>query len=222
MNRFILILMSAVILNFTGNGSVLCDDKKIVRVASFSKGSKNGWEQKKFVNNTVYQLIKLDNATVLEADSHKSASSLVKSIKVNIEKTPFLTWSWSIHNRIEGEYNEKEKSGDDYAARLYVVISGSIPFLSTFALNYVWAKHSEKGEIWPSAYAPENSQMIALRSFEAETGKWYTEKRDIRKDFKQIFGKDIKTVNAVVLMTDTDDTLKKAKAYYGDIFFSSK
>lgn len=222
MNRFILILMSIVLTDFTGVGSAVCDEKKIVQVASFSKGSKIGWEPKKFVNNTVYQLIKFDNATVLEANSNRSASGLVKRIKVNIDKTPFLNWSWNINNQIEGEYNEKEKSGDDYAARIYVVTSGIIPFISTYALNYVWSKHSEKGDIWPSAYAPDNSQMIALRSFEAKTGKWYTEKRDIKKDFKLIFGKDITIVHAVVLMTDTDDTLKKVKAYYGDIFFSAK
>lgn len=221
-HRVILFLTVVTLLGFSEEKSAFCNDNRIIQISSFSKGDISGWEQKKFVGNTKYRLIKLDNNTVLEADSNNSASGLIKKAKVNINKTQFLNWSWRIENKIKENFNEKEKNGDDYAARIYVVVSGGIALWNTRALNYVWAKHSSKGDVWPNAFAPNNAKMIALRSSEAKTDKWYTEKRDIKKDFKQIFGKDINTIHAVVLMTDTDNTMKNVKAYYGDIFFSSK
>lgn len=220
--RISLFLMTAALLAFSGAGTAFCEDKTIFQISFFSKGKMDEWKPKKFVGETEYRLVQLDDRTVLEAVSNGSASGLIKKIEVNITETPFLNWSWRIENKIEGSFNEKEKSGDDYAARIYVVVSGGIAIWNTRALNYVWARHSEKEDIWPNAFAPDNARMIALRSSEARTGQWYTEKRDIRKDFRRIFGRDINTIDAVVLMTDTDNTMKNAKAYYGDIFFSSK
>ena len=62
--------------------------------------------------------------------------------------------------------------------------------------------------------------MIALRSSTDQTGTWYTEKRNILADLKHQFGEDIRYIDAVAIMTDTDDSFDKVTAYYGDIYFS--
>ncbi len=120
----------------------------------------------------------------------------------------------------DSTFDEKQKSGDDYAARIYIVVSGGIAFWNTIALNYVWSKNSAKGETWPNAFAQENAVMVALRSLEAPVSVWHREKRNIREDFKKLFGKEIQFIDAVVLMSDTDNTQKEVTAYYGDIYFS--
>jgi hypothetical protein len=48
----------------------------------------------------------------------------------------------------------------------------------------------------------------------------YAEKRNILADLKQFVGEDIRYIDAVAVMTDTDNTNSKATAYYGDIYFS--
>ena len=62
--------------------------------------------------------------------------------------------------------------------------------------------------------------MLALRSSGDQTSTWYTEKRNILADLKQLFGEDIHTIDAVAIMTDTDNAKGKATAYYGDIYFT--
>ncbi len=62
--------------------------------------------------------------------------------------------------------------------------------------------------------------MKALRSSEAKVSVWHIEKRNIRKDFKTLFGKDIKFIDAVVIMSDTDNTKNKVQSYYGGLYFS--
>jgi hypothetical protein len=64
--------------------------------------------------------------------------------------------------------------------------------------------------------------MIAVQAGNLQTGKWISEKRDIRQDYKNLFGEDIETVDAVAIMTDTDNNGSYAAASYGDIFFSAK
>ena len=64
--------------------------------------------------------------------------------------------------------------------------------------------------------------MVALRSSKDPVSVWNWEKRNIQEDFKKFFGREIKSIDAVVLMSDTDNTQKEVIAYYGDIYFSKQ
>jgi hypothetical protein len=156
---------------------------------------------------------------VLQAVSNNSASGLFKQQKIDLQKTPYLNWQWRIENRL-GKINEQSKSGDDYAARVYIVIDGGLAFWRTKAINYVWVSNSKKGKIWPNAFVGDQAKMIALRSDDAQIGTWYQEKRNIRQDLKNFFGENFNTIDAVAIMTDTDNSKGLATAYYGDIYFS--
>ena len=46
-------------------------------------------------------------------------------------------------------------------------------------------------------------------------------KRNVREDLKAVFGKDITSIDAIAIMTDTDNTGKEAHASYGDIYFTA-
>lgn len=202
--------------------AALADEQEILPVGEFSRQKLNNWLPKKFVSETRYALTTIDGEMALKAVSRKSASGLIRKIRVDLDKYPFLNWRWRIENRLTGSFDEKEKPGDDYAARIYVVVSGGIAIWKTKALNYVWAKNSPKGNTWPNAFAGNNAMMKALRSAEAPVSVWLAEKRNIREDFKALFGKDIRFIDAVVLMSDTDNTQKEVTAHYGDIYFSTR
>ncbi|MGZ8191629.1 MAG: DUF3047 domain-containing protein [Methylococcaceae bacterium] len=192
-------------------------DKLIV--GHFSSGSLAQWKSKEFKGQTQYQLTNLSGIKVLKAESDNNASGLFNEQRIDLQKTPFINWSWRIENRL-GSIVEQSKSGDDYAARVYVVVSGGLAFWRTKAINYIWASTSPKGKIWPNAFAGDNAMMIALRSSPDQTGTWYTEKRNVLADLKQQFGEDIRYIDAVAIMTDTDNAGGKVTTYYGDIFFS--
>ncbi|MGZ8935859.1 MAG: DUF3047 domain-containing protein [Methylobacter sp.] len=190
-------------------------------IGDFSAGSLDKWESKEFKDRTQYELANLAGVTVLKAESADSASGLFKEQRIDLQKTPFMNWNWRIENRL-GNIYEQTKSGDDYAARVYVIVSGGLAFWRTRAINYVWASTSPKGKIWSNAFAGDHAMMIALRSSNDQTNTWYTEKRNILTDLKRQFGKDIRYIDAVAIMTDTDNANGKATAYYGDIYFSNK
>lgn len=189
-------------------------------LGEFSRNQLDGWEKQSAEGETQYQLEAMGDLTVLKANSQASASGLLKEQRVDLEKTPYLNWSWRIANHLEG-LSEQSKSGDDYAARVYVVVKGDLAFWQTKAINYVWASNTAKETIWPNAYAGEQLMMLALRGPEATLNVWQSEKRNVRNDLHKLFGKDIRYIDAVALMTDTDNSQSQASAFYGDIWFST-
>lgn len=215
-SRIILSIIVILLSNVT-----LAQDNSINQIGSFSTGDLSGWENKSLSGTTLYQVAQLEGIQVLQAKSHSGASGLFKEQRIDLQKTPFLNWRWRIENRLSN-LNEQEKSGDDYSARIYIVISGGWAFWKTKAINYVWAGNSAKGSIWSNAFAGKNAMMIALRSSRDETHTWYQEKRNILQDLKKQFGAGIRYIDAVALMTDTDNSEGKALSYYGDIYFSEK
>lgn len=144
---------------------------------------------------------------------------MFRKIHVDLNKTPYLNWSWKIDNIYQGN-NERSKQGDDYPARVYVVVSGGLFFWRTRAINYVWSSNQAVGTTWNNAYTG-NAKMLAVRSGSQAIGQWLTEKRNIRDDLQTLFGEEIDEIDAVAIMTDSDNTKQSATAYYGDIFLSS-
>ncbi|WP_300456118.1 DUF3047 domain-containing protein [Desulfobacula sp.] len=221
MTRYLKYLLMVAVFVFSGLFAG-ADEQGLLFVGAFSQQTLDQWTSKKFVKETAYSLTVVDGDWSLKAVSESAASGLIKKIRVDLEKFPVLNWRWRIENRLPGTFDERQKTGDDYAARIYVVVSGGIAIWNTRALNYVWAKTSPKGDVWPNAFAKKNAVMVALRSSEAPVSVWHTEKRNIREDFKTLFHKEVRWIDAVVLMSDTDNTQQAVTAYYGDIYFSSQ
>ena len=190
-------------------------------ISDFSTHGITNWESKTFSNETVYTLEQQDQRTVLKAVSKDSASGLVKKIRVDLQQYPYLNWRWRSDSRLDG-LDETTKEGDDYVARVYVVVSGGLFFWRTRALNYVWSSNREKGSSWPNAFAGDNAMMLAIRSNEDERNLWYTERRNVYEDLKRYHGKEIRYIDAIAIMTDTDNSDGHATSHYGDIYFSSE
>lgn len=192
----------------------------VVPVGQFSRGDLSGWEEKRFEGETEYRLFRLHNLTSLRAMSNASASGRYKKVKIDLSKTPNLHWAWKVDNLLKG-VNEQTKSGDDYPARVYVVFSGGLFFWRTRAINYVWSSNQAIGTTWPNAFT-KNAKMIAVESGPEQLGRWITEQRNVAEDYRKLFGEEPGKVDALAIMTDTDNSKQRAIAWYGDIWFSAE
>ena len=192
----------------------------ISRIDVLALPDMSAWEKQVFSGVTDYQLVKIDNRQALQAISKQSASGLVRKIEIDLNKTPYLNWSWKVDS-ILNNVDETKKSGDDYPARVYVVISEGFFFWQTRALSYVWASEQAKGNSWPNAFV-DKATMVAVQSGESSVGEWMQEKRNVLDDIKNLLGIDASQIDAVAIMTDTDNSKQSATAYYGDIFFTAE
>lgn len=190
-----------------------------IAVGEFSLGRLAGWETKEFHGRTSYSLVERGGILMLRAESLGTASGLWRELAVDLGKTPYLHWSWCVDDTL-GRLDERSRFGDDYPARVYVIVSGGFAFWRTRSLNYVWASHAKPGENWPNAFAGNNVQMLALRS--GNPGQCHQESRNVRADLARYFEEDIRHIDALALMTDTDNSGRSAIAYSGDLWFSSE
>lgn len=175
------------------------------------------WQEKSFVGKTLYTLSVDENMPCLKAVSNGTASGLFAKTKIAPKDYPFLSWKWKIDKTLVNG-NGRFKEGDDYAARIYVVFK-SFFFWQTKAINYIWANTISRGEAIPNAYTA-NAMMVAVESGNTHAGKWVSETRNIYEDYQRFFGKEVPEIEAVAIMTDTDNTGERAVACYGPVFFS--
>ena len=180
----------------------------------------SSWQPWKFVGETRYTPVEIDGRRALRAVSEAAASGYYREIKIDLHETPVLRWRWRVDTTL-GEIKERTREGDDYPARVYVLAAHPVFFWKTRALTYVWSSAEPEGAHWPNAYS-DNARVIAVQSGSRGLGEWREEKRNVRGDFERYFGKDVRYVDAVAFMTDTDNTGLRAVAYYGDIYFAEE
>lgn len=195
--------------------------RSIVSVGRFSENDLVEWESQSFSGETQYKIVRDDDSSdlVLKAISASSASGLVKRQRIDLRKTPYLHWRWKIAKQLSIS-NERKKTEDDYAARVYVIVDGGFFPWRTMAINYVWSHGVLKGQHWDNAFAPNQSKMISVRSKEDGVGLWYSEVRNVGEDFKALYGKAVTYIDVIAIMTDTDNTSLSAESFYGDVYFS--
>lgn len=191
-----------------------------LHVGNFSNGELSAWQEKQFNRQTHYTLQQDDERIVLTAISSNAASGLFKNISVDLNKTPILHWSWKINNTLTSK-NEREKSGDDFSARVYIVFSDGPFFWQTKTLSYVWANQSPVGAHWPNPYT-DSAHMFAIQSGGQHIKQWRYESRNVKHDIQTVFGKNIAHIEAIAIMTDTDQTGAATQAWYGDMWFSDQ
>ncbi len=188
-------------------------------IGNFAVHGLENWQEKSFQGHTDYQVVRDDTGRqVVRAQSDASASGLYREQTIDLTQTPVLEWRWKVADVLD-DVDETTQAGDDYPARVYVVFSGGLAFWRTRTVVYVWSSNQPEGSTWHNAFT-DNARVIAVQSGKEKTGQWVTERRNVRADYKRLFGDDIEQADAVAIMTDTDNSAQQATAWYGKIVFT--
>ena len=200
-----------------------------------------GWRPLAFPRvekETAYDPAEFEGQPVLRARASCSASAILHEAPgLELSRTPWLHWRWRVDRDLPPR-NSRERSGDDFAARVYVafrfeparasawerlkraslglIYGGELPGR---ALNYVWTSTTDAGGEWENPYAPQ-SRMISLGAQTA--GAWHAVRVDVRRDYRRVFGTEPPPVAFVAVMSDADDTCAEALAWFADLRFASE
>jgi hypothetical protein len=180
--------------------------------------------------HTRYTVIEEDRKTYLKAESNASASAIIYKKEFNIYEYPRMRWKWKIDN-IYHKGNVKEKSGDDYPVRVYVIFKYD-PDKATFgqkikyglakkiyggypphsSLNYIWANRTDEKGIVTNPYADE-AKMVILEAGPEKIGLWVQEDVHIVDDYRKAFGTDPPAIAGIAVMNDSDNTGESSVSY---------
>jgi len=188
--------------------------------AQFPDATLDDWQQREFEGRTDYALQHQDGKPVLVATADGTASVLYRERELDVTRQPMLQWSWSVDD-VYDDIQEMTRAGDDFPARLYIVVrNGFLPW-DTLALNYVWGSQVESGTAWTSPYT-DKAHMIAVRAGRDRAGDWVCESRDVVADFQAAFGVTIDRIDGYAIMVDGDNGDRRARARFGDIAFRAR
>ena len=171
-------------------------------------------------NKTIYSIGKNENGNFLKSEANNAASGLGKEIIIDLNKTPFINITWKIEQDLNG-IKENSKKGHDYAARVFVIKKTGATPLSNRAINYVFSSNNDVGLNWPSPYTKKSIDNV-LASTKKNMNEWVTVKANVKEDFKRFHNLDVKELDGVAIMSDTDNSKMKSIAYFQNIYFSEK
>ena len=156
---------------------------------------------------------------VIHLKSKNEGSTISKEIKgkIDLKATPILEWSWKAVVLPTGG-NACAKATDDEAVQVYVAWPRFPEAVRSQIIGYVWDTTQPVGTICKSEKTGTVTYVV-VRSGTADLNKWLTEHRNVREDFKKIYGADPDNPGAVSISIDSNDTNSVSESFVGTIFF---
>jgi hypothetical protein len=204
-------------------------DEDKVWVDDFEKGIINempeDWKGRKKRAEKYYRIAQDSSDEVekyLSVINEGTDMFILKKIKIDLVQYPYINWNWKV-NQIPVNGDERHKKTCDVPASVNVVLVAKKWKPKT--IKYTWSSNVEKGTITKSPYAfwPSRCDIIVLQSGSEFQGDWITEKRNVLEDYKMLYNKKkvkSKIIQAIVIMSDGDNTHSVSAADYDDIYFS--
>jgi Protein of unknown function (DUF3047) len=188
---------------------------------------------------TSYRVAIVAGRTALEARVDDSMSLMARPISVDLAQRPVLCWRWYVDGPVQNA-DMTRRSGDDYAARVYIAfdmpdseLSGSTRFklkiarsmfgrsIPDAALVYVWDNSHPVGTARRSSYT-DRSQLVVADSGAGKARTWVSKRADVASDFARAFGNKPGTPVQIAVASDGDNTNSKGRAAFADIHFVAR
>ena len=184
------------------------------------KGIPVDWKGQNW-GSPAYDLTVVDDEghRALHLKSQEEGSTVSKDIKgqVDLKDTPVLEWAWKAVTLPKGA-NSCAKATDDQAAQIYVAWERFPSAVRSRIIGYVWDTTRPVGTVCKSEKTGTVTYVV-VHSGPSDIGKWVTEHRNVRDDFKKIYGEEAGNPDAVSISIDSNDTHSVAEAYVGKIVF---
>jgi len=187
---------------------------------------------------TGYAFASRDGRSAVHALADRSTSGLRCDVDIDLQATPWLRWEWRV-DRFPEIASVEDDARDDSPARVVVAFDGDtsrlklrdIAFRETvelltgqtlpFAtLMYVWDAHAplERLVAYPRS---ERIQYLVVESGLGRVGRWLGYRRNVRDDYRRVFGSEPGRVRHVGLLADSDDLKLRTDSWFANLSFSA-
>lgn len=185
---------------------------------------------------TRYEFTNKDGRWAIEASADRSASMLRRALDLPPRALADVTWAWWVDEPLPGADLGHAERTDAPASLVFAfdgdksrlparermlfelahALSGEEPPYAT--LVYAWATSTPVNTVVHSPRT-ERVRHIVVDTGVTETRRWREHRRNLVADFVRAFGEPPGRLIGVALMTDSDNTRAKARAWYGRIDF---
>ena len=189
--------------------------------------------------STRYRAVRLDGRDAVLGESDSAASMLRQHLRIEPSELGKLGFSWKVPKMITGA-DMTQRDSDDSPVRVVLAFEGDRSkfsaknaMLSELALAltgeplpyatlmYVWGSHSAPESVLINTRT-DRIRKVVIESGPARLDRWLDYERDIRADYQKAFGEAPGALVGIAIMTDSDNTRQKAKAWYGPLRLQAK
>ncbi len=185
---------------------------------------------------TQYQAVAKDGRQAVRARANRSASLLRQNLRLAPADVGEVSFSWWVPQPLSGA-DVRQVASEDAVARVVFAFGGDmakLPMRTRMQFELMQALTGEPPPYATLMYvfdssAPEGSVVVnprsdRIRKIVLDTGadglnRWRDHRRNLREDFIRAFGEDPGPLQAVAVMTDTDNTGGQAETWYGPVTF---
>jgi hypothetical protein len=177
--------------------------------------AKQGWGSPAYD----FTVAEVDGRKALHMKSDADSSNVNKDIRgtVRLSETPILEWDWKVAALPKGA-DARRAETDDEAAQLYVVWPRFPQAVRSQIIGYIWDSTAPVGTVFKSKKSGTVTYIV-VRSGPKDLGKWVTERRNVREDFKRVYGEEPEDPGGISIGIDSDDVKGTAESYMGRIQF---
>lgn len=194
------------------------------------------WQHYRFPGKqpTQYNYTRMDGRDAMAVYALSSASMLRKQVRVEPADLQHLRFSWKVPELI-AQADMAVRESDDCPVRIVLAFDGDRKRFSAknammselmrtltgeempyATLMYVWSKERTPGSVIVNPRTDRIRKMV-VESGGRQLGRWADYERDIRADYEKAFGEPPGALIGIGIMTDTDNTRTKARAWYGPV-----
>jgi len=175
---------------------------------------------------TNYSVKEWDGLAAVEARAESSMALLGRKVEVDLHDTPILCWRWRVEHVLKSADIHK-RSGDDYAARIYLAFSLPEEVMSLTTKATLKIARSIWGKDMPDAainYVWDNKHPIGLHVANAYTSRVHmiVERVNVKTDVAKLFGTDKAKLFLLAIAADSDNTKENVKSGFADLHFVSE
>ena len=204
-----------------GNGQVAADGPWQAVLIPGKRATEYTWEL-------------LDGRRAMAARSEGSASMMRRRVEVAPHQLGHRTVSWRV-TELMAEAQVGAADTEAASARLLLAFDGDASTLTPrtrmmfelaqaltgeappyATLMYVWDATAPVGTVIVNPRT-DRIRKIVVDSGPAELNRWREHRRDVAADFRRAFGEEPGTLQAIAVMTDSDNTRSRTRAWYGPV-----
>jgi hypothetical protein len=197
-----------------------------------------GWEEVTFRGKPPNIFIGHRDGSV-EVVSEGGVSLIHRDVDVDLALTPHLGWRWRV-DEAAPVTGPAAGGGEDRALAVYVSFpfdpEGATlwermvrPFVETFAgedapgriIAYVWGGEGLPGEIVGSPHLGEGGIVVVARPADAPLGTWLEERRDVARDYRELFGYEAPSPTQLAISANTDGSGTRSRGFVADLGFGA-
>ena len=196
----------------------------------------HGWQHMALPGKaaTVYLPVHVAGREAMEVQALSSASLLRRKLGIASEDLGQIRFSWRVPALMptadlarrdsadsvvrvvlsfEGDRSQFSPRDSMLSELVQVMTGDPLPYAT---LMYVWCPTREAGSVITNPRTGRIRKLV-VESGPARLNQWLDYERDIRADYRKVFGEEPGRLIGVAIMTDSDNTQSQARAWYGPV-----